>query len=137
MEAACDHAAVTTDEHLLGPAEIRELAARLGVRPTKQWGQNFVFDKGTVRKIVRVAQVGPDDVVLEVGPGLGSLTLALLPEVRHVTAVEIDPTLAEQLPQTVRSRAPLLADRLSVLQTDALRVDDRRAPRRATVCPNV
>ena len=128
---------MTTDEHLLGPAEIRELAARLGVRPTKQWGQNFVFDKGTVRKIVRVAEVGPDDVVLEVGPGLGSLTLALLPEVRHVTAVEIDPTLAEQLPQTVRSRAPLLADRLSVLQTDALRVSELPDPQPTALVANL
>ncbi len=73
---------------LLGAARVRDLAARLGLRPTKQWGQNFVVDANTVRRIVRLAGVGPDDVVVEVGPGLGSLTLALLPEVAHVTAVE-------------------------------------------------
>ena len=83
---------------LLGAARVRDLAARLGLRPTKQWGQNFVVDANTVRRIVRLAGVGPDDVVVEVGPGLGSLTLALLPEVAHVTAVEVDPTLAAALP---------------------------------------
>ncbi len=67
---------------LLGPAEVRALAEQLGIRPTKTLGQNFVIDPNTVRRIVRVAEVGPDDVVLEVGPGLGSLTLALLEAVR-------------------------------------------------------
>ena len=66
---------------LLGAAEIRLLAERLGVRPTKQRGQNFVIDGNTVRRIVRAAELEPDDVVIEVGPGLGSLTLALLPHV--------------------------------------------------------
>ena len=79
---------------LLGPAEVRELAERLGVRPTKQRGQNFVIDANTVRRIVRASGVGPDDVVVEVGPGLGSLTLALLAATRRVVAVEIDPVLA-------------------------------------------
>lgn len=115
-------------EHLLGPAEIRELAASLGIRPTKQWGQNFVIDKGTVRRIVRTAEVGPQDVVLEVGPGLGSLTLALLPEVAGVCAVEIDPALAAQLPRTVESVAPHLADRLTVVHADALRVEELPGP---------
>ena len=78
-----------SDATLLGAAEIRELAARHGIRPTKQWGQNFVVDANTVRKIVRVAGVGPDDVVVEVGPGLGSLTLALLPVVIVVVLAEI------------------------------------------------
>ena len=125
------------EDQLLGPAQIRDLAARLGVRPTKSWGQNFVIDKGTVRRIVRAAGVGPDDVVREVGPGLGSLTLALLPRVRHVTAVEIDPVLAGQLPQTVETRAPQLADRLTVLQTDALRVSELPDPQPTALVANL
>ena len=86
---------------LLGPADVRALAARLDVRPTKQRGQNFVIDANTVRRIVRAAGVGPDDVVVEVGPGLGSLTLGLLGEVSRVVAVEIDPVLAAALPETL------------------------------------
>lgn len=116
------------DYALLGPAQIRALADTLGIRPTKQWGQNFVIDKGTVRRIVRAADLRGDDVVLEVGPGLGSLTLGLLAQVRHVTAVEIDPALAAQLPLTVAEHAPHLADRLQVLQTDALRVTELPGP---------
>ncbi|QFG67733.1 16S rRNA (adenine(1518)-N(6)/adenine(1519)-N(6))-dimethyltransferase RsmA [Ornithinimicrobium pratense] len=135
--AGTDNAPVSTDEHLLGPAEIRDLATRLGVRPTKSWGQNFVIDKGTVRRIVRAAEVGEEDVVLEVGPGLGSLTLALLPQVKHVTAVEIDPVLAGQLPQTVITRAPHLADRLTVLQTDALRVTELPEPQPTALVANL
>ncbi|PWS51486.1 16S rRNA (adenine(1518)-N(6)/adenine(1519)-N(6))-dimethyltransferase, partial [Streptomyces sp. FT05W] len=80
----------TEPDALLGPADIRELAAALGVRPTKQRGQNFVIDANTVRRIVRTAEVRPDDVVVEVGPGLGSLTLALLEAADRVVAVEID-----------------------------------------------
>ena len=94
------------DVPLLGAAEIRELAARHGIRPTKQWGQNFVVDGNTVRRIVRVAGVGADDTVVEVGPGLGSLTLALLPVVDRVVAVEVDPVLAGALPETVAPHAP-------------------------------
>ncbi|GGK81335.1 16S rRNA (adenine(1518)-N(6)/adenine(1519)-N(6))-dimethyltransferase RsmA [Ornithinimicrobium pekingense] len=124
-------------EALLGPAEIRALAAELGVRPTKQWGQNFVIDKGTVRRIVRAAEVTAEDVVLEVGPGLGSLTLALLPHVRHLTAVEIDPVLAAQLSRTVGSTAPRLADRLTVLHTDALRVTDLPDPQPTALVANL
>ncbi len=105
---------------LLGPAEIRILANKLDLRPTKKLGQNFVIDAGTVRRIVRVAGVTSDDVVIEVGPGLGSLTLALLPETRHVVAVEIDPVLAAQLPKTVAERG--LADKLTVIQADAMKV---------------
>ncbi|MCM6777206.1 16S rRNA (adenine(1518)-N(6)/adenine(1519)-N(6))-dimethyltransferase RsmA [Nocardia sp. CDC159] len=107
---------------LLGPAEVRVLAERFGVRPTKQLGQNFVHDANTVRRIVTAAGVGREDVVLEVGPGLGSLTLALLDVVDRVIAVEIDPVLATQLPGTVAERAPGLAERLSVVEADALRV---------------
>jgi 16S rRNA (adenine1518-N6/adenine1519-N6)-dimethyltransferase len=109
---------------LLGAADVRALAARYGVRPTKQRGQNFVIDANTVRRIVTVAEVGPDDVVLEVGPGLGSLTLGLLPVARHVVAVEIDQTLARALPVTVSERAPDLAGNLTVLTADALAVDE-------------
>ena len=94
------------DVPLLGAAEIRALAARHGIRPTKQWGQNFVVDGNTVRRIVRVAGVGADDTVVEVGPGLGSLTLALLPVVDRVVAVEVDPVLAGALPGTVERHAP-------------------------------
>ncbi|MER7009075.1 16S rRNA (adenine(1518)-N(6)/adenine(1519)-N(6))-dimethyltransferase RsmA [Dactylosporangium sp. NPDC000555] len=108
---------------LLGPADVRQLAERLGIRPTKQLGQNFVHDPNTVRRIVRAAELVPDDVVLEVGPGLGSLTLALLEHGNPVCAVEIDPPLAEALPETVGKYAPEHADRLTVVAGDALRVD--------------
>ncbi len=108
---------------LLGPVEVRELAARLGIRPTKTLGQNFVIDPNTVRRIVRTAELRADDHVVEVGPGLGSLTLALLPEVASVTAVEIDGLLAAQLPVTVEARAPAYAGRLTVVTADALRLD--------------
>ena len=108
--------------HLLGPVEIRALATRLDLRPTKRRGQNFVIDPNTVRRIVRAAAVTSDDVVLEVGPGLGSLTLALLPAVAGVVAVEIDPLLAAQLPLTVAERAPTLSDQLRVVLADALTV---------------
>jgi 16S rRNA (adenine1518-N6/adenine1519-N6)-dimethyltransferase len=107
---------------LLGPAEIRDLATRLGVRPTKSLGQNFVHDPNTVRRIVAAAGLDATDDVLEVGPGLGSLTLGLLPAVAHVYAVEVDPTLAAQLPETVKGRAPEHAEKLTVLHRDALRL---------------
>lgn len=105
---------------LLGPAEIRELAARLGVAPTKKLGQNFVHDPNTVRRIVAAAGLRSDDVALEVGPGLGSLTLGLLPAVAHVHVVELDPVLAAALPGTVAARAD--PAKLSVHTGDALRV---------------
>ncbi|MEU8896363.1 16S rRNA (adenine(1518)-N(6)/adenine(1519)-N(6))-dimethyltransferase RsmA [Nocardia sp. NPDC048505] len=117
---------------LLGPAEVRTLAERFGVRPTKQLGQNFVHDANTVRRIVAAAGVGREDVVLEVGPGLGSLTLALLDVVDSVIAVEIDPVLAEHLPVTVADRAPELADRLRVVRADAMRVTAAELPARPT-----
>jgi 16S rRNA (adenine1518-N6/adenine1519-N6)-dimethyltransferase len=113
---------------LLGPAEVRELAARLGARPTKTLGQNFVIDANTVRRIVRTAEVGPDDHVVEVGPGLGSLTLALLPEVASVTAVEVDPLLAGELPATAGRHAPAYADRLTIVTADALRLEALPGP---------
>jgi 16S rRNA (adenine1518-N6/adenine1519-N6)-dimethyltransferase len=107
---------------LLGPAEIRALAERLGVRPTKTLGQNFVHDPNTVRRIARLADVGPGDLVAEIGPGLGSLTLALLDTGANVVAVEIDPVLAAVLLETVTERAPSAADRLRVITADALTV---------------
>jgi 16S rRNA (adenine1518-N6/adenine1519-N6)-dimethyltransferase len=110
-------------EGLLGPADIRTLAASLGIAPTKSLGQNFVVDPNTVRRIVRVAELSPDDTVVEIGPGLGSLTLGLLPAVRRVVAVEIDPTLAARLPATVAERLPDRADRLDVVTADALQVE--------------
>ncbi|MBI9114665.1 16S rRNA (adenine(1518)-N(6)/adenine(1519)-N(6))-dimethyltransferase RsmA [Sanguibacter suaedae] len=113
---------------LLGPAQIRDLAGRLGVRPTKTLGQNFVHDAGTVRKIVRSAGLTPGQRVVEVGPGLGSLTLGLLEADVSVVAVEIDPVLAAQLPLTVRETAPDRADRLDVVLQDALTVTELPGP---------
>jgi 16S rRNA (adenine1518-N6/adenine1519-N6)-dimethyltransferase len=111
-----------TEVELLGPAQVRGIAAELGLRPTKRLGQNFVHDPNTVRRIVATARLRPDDVVLEVGPGLGSLTLGLLPVAQTVVAVELDPVLADRLPQTVAERAPGFADRLVALHADALRI---------------
>lgn len=113
-----------TDDALLGPAQVRDLAGRLGVRPTKSRGQNFVVDAGTIRRIVRVAEVRAGEHVVEVGPGLGSLTLGLLEAGARVTAIEIDPLLARALPETVAAVAPGAADRLTVRTQDALAVTE-------------
>ena len=110
------------DGDLLGPAAVREIAARLGVRPAKRLGQNFVIDPGTVRRIVALAGLSAEDDVLEVGPGFGSLTLGLLTAARRVIAVEVDPVLAAELPRTVAAVAPGLALRLEVVTADAARV---------------
>jgi 16S rRNA (adenine1518-N6/adenine1519-N6)-dimethyltransferase len=107
---------------------VRALAAEFGIRPTKQRGQNFVIDPNTVRRIVRMAEVGVDDVVLEVGPGLGSLTLALLEVAGHVTAIEIDPQLAAALPNTIAEFAPGQVDRFQVVEADAMRVSEVPGP---------
>ncbi len=107
---------------LLGPAQVRSLADRLGLRPAKRLGQNFVHDANTVRRIVATAGLTATDVVLEVGPGLGSLTLGLLDTAVRVLAVEVDPVLAAALPATVLERAPTRAGALRVLMADALRV---------------
>lgn len=117
-----DDAEVTVASRLLSGADVRRLADRYDVHPTKQKGQNFVTDPNTVRRIVKAALVGADDVVLEVGPGLGSLTLGLLPAAAHVVAVEIDDRLAEALPTTVSEHAPDLVAKLSVVHADALKV---------------
>jgi 16S rRNA (adenine1518-N6/adenine1519-N6)-dimethyltransferase len=107
---------------LLGPTEIRALAARLGSQPSKRLGQNFVVDAGTVTRIAAMASLQLDDVVLEVGPGFGSLTLPLLAAAHRVVAVEADPVLAAELPATVAARAPRLAGRLEVVTADAARI---------------
>jgi 16S rRNA (adenine1518-N6/adenine1519-N6)-dimethyltransferase len=123
---------------LLGPAEVRDLADLLDVTPTKKLGQNFVIDANTVRRIVRVAGVQPGDTVVEVGPGLGSLTLGLLEADARVVAVEIDKRLAAQLPLTVAQltagsgtdvpgtdasgTGASVADRLTVIRADALQL---------------
>lgn len=112
---------MNADSSLLGPAEIRRLAADLDLTPTKRHGQNFVLDPNTVRRIVRLAELAPDDVVVEVGPGLGSLTLGLLDVAREVIAVEIDTRLATQLPLTVAHRSAA-GGNLRVLAADALTV---------------
>ncbi|HLX47881.1 MAG TPA: 16S rRNA (adenine(1518)-N(6)/adenine(1519)-N(6))-dimethyltransferase RsmA [Streptosporangiaceae bacterium] len=107
---------------MLGASDVREIAGRLGIRPAKRLGQNFVIDPGTLRRIVTIADIRPDDYALEVGPGLGSLTLALLPAARRVLAIEIDPVLAAELPRTVAAMAPGLAGRLAVVTADAARI---------------
>ncbi|MGZ6825253.1 MAG: 16S rRNA (adenine(1518)-N(6)/adenine(1519)-N(6))-dimethyltransferase RsmA [Mycobacteriales bacterium] len=113
---------------MLTAPDVRRLAAALDLQPTKQLGQNFVIDPNTVRRLVRVSGVGVDDVVVEVGPGLGSLTLGLLEQVRRVVAVEIDPRLAGLLPTTVAEQAPDLVGRLEVVLQDALLLEDVPGP---------
>jgi 16S rRNA (adenine1518-N6/adenine1519-N6)-dimethyltransferase len=113
---------------LLGPADVRLLADAAGLRPSKQRGQNFVIDANTVRRIVRTAGLTADDVVVEVGPGLGSLTLGLLGSASRVVAVEVDESLAEALPGAVAQYAPGLADRLRVLHADAMRIEQVPGP---------
>ena len=114
---------------LLTPGDVRELAERLGVRPSKRLGQNFVVEPGTVRRIAALAALRPEDVVLEVGPGLGSLTLALLEAgAGQVVGVEIDPVLAAELPRTIAARAPDRADRMAVVAADALHIEAHDLP---------
>jgi 16S rRNA (adenine1518-N6/adenine1519-N6)-dimethyltransferase len=110
------------DTGLLDPRTVRTLAAELDLRPSKQRGQNFVVDPNTVRRIVALSGVRPGEVVLEVGPGLGSLTLGLLEAGARVVAVEIEPSLAGRLVRTVTDRLPGAVDRLTVVEADALRV---------------
>jgi len=106
---------------LLGAAQIRELAAALDLKPSKSLGQNFVIDSNVCTKIVRIAAVGPTDIALEIGPGLGSLTLALLDSAASVVAVEIDSRLARQLPITVANHFEH-PENLTVLNQDALTI---------------
>ncbi|MCE3274424.1 MAG: ksgA [Propionibacteriaceae bacterium] len=118
---------------LLDPSAVRELASQLGLRPSKQRGQNFVTDANTIRRIVAAAQVTEVDTVLEVGPGLGSLTLGLLQAARRVIAIEIDDVLAAQLPETVGARLPERLAALTVVNADALQVDALPEPPTAVV----
>ena len=126
--AATAETEATATGHLRGAADIRRIAAEAGVSPTKKFGQNFVIDPGTVRRIAREAHIGPDSHVMEVGPGLGSLTLAILETGAHMTAVEIDPPLAERLPDTIAEFMPQAADRFAVVNRDALTVSPANLP---------
>jgi len=103
----------------LGASEIREIAKLLDLHPAKSLGQNFVIDGNTCRKIVRLADINNVDTVLEIGPGLGSLTIALLPVAREVIAVEIDRRLATQLTETMQNKIPNHADKLQIINEDA------------------
>ena len=114
----------TAPAPLLGASDIRRLAEDLGVRPTKTLGQNFVIDGNTIRRIVAAAGIGPEEAVLEVGPGLGSLTLGLLDAAKAVVAVEIDPVLAARLPQTVREWRPDAAGVFHLVLADAMKVTE-------------
>ena len=122
---------------LLGPAEVRSLAAAVDIRPTKQRGQNFVIDPNTVRRIVRESGVTADDVVVEVGPGLGSLTLALLAVARRVVAIEVDPVLAGALPGTIAEFAPDQAAHCEVVLADAMRVEEVPGPAPTALVANL
>ncbi|MEA5456713.1 16S rRNA (adenine(1518)-N(6)/adenine(1519)-N(6))-dimethyltransferase RsmA [Sinomonas sp. JGH33] len=115
---------MTEPAHLLGAADIRALAEELRVRPTKTLGQNFVIDGNTIRRIVAAAKLDPEETVLEVGPGLGSLTLGLLDAAERVVAVEIDPTLARRLPETVAQWRPGAVARFDLVLADALKVTE-------------
>jgi 16S rRNA (adenine1518-N6/adenine1519-N6)-dimethyltransferase len=129
VDGAREAAVAEPPVRLLSPTDVRELAGRLGLRPSKRLGQNFVIEQGTVRRIAALAAPGPGDVVLEVGPGLGSLTLALLEAgAGRVEAVEIDRVLAGELPRTLAARAPALAGRVTVINADALRIGARDLP---------
>lgn len=109
---------------LLGATEIRRLAEELGIRPTKTLGQNFVIDGNTIRRIVATANVSPEETVLEVGPGLGSLTLGIMDAAAKVVAVEIDPPLAQRLPQTMAEFRPGREEDLTVILSDAMKVTE-------------
>ncbi len=128
---------VSAVPRLLGPAEVRALAKRYGVRPAKHRGQNFVIDANTVRRIVQAADLRPDDVALEVGPGLGSLTLGLLGAAAVVTAVEVDAILADALPVTIAEFAPAHVDNLRVVAADALHITELPAPLPSALVANL
>ncbi|GIU55256.1 hypothetical protein NicSoilC12_10050 [Arthrobacter sp. NicSoilC12] len=109
---------------LMGASDIRRLAEEISVRPTKTLGQNFVIDGNTIRRIVNAADIRADETVLEVGPGLGSLTLGLLDAARSVVAVEIDPVLAGRLPATVAAWRPHAVGNFHLVLADAMRVTE-------------
>lgn len=107
---------------MLGAAEIRELAASLDIRPTKKLGQNFVIDPNTIRRIVQAANLTPGELVVEIGPGLGSLTLGILERTDSVIVVEIDERLANLLPETIARHAP--GKNLKLVRADALQITE-------------
>lgn len=113
---------------LLGAADIRRIAAEEGITPTKKFGQNFVIDPGTVKKIVTASKINSNDFVMEVGPGLGSLTLAILQAGANLTSVEIDPPLAKRLPSTVKEFMPNALERFNVILKDALELNAQDVP---------
>ncbi len=133
----CPREVQLTPPKLLGPSDIRELAGSCGIRPTKQRGQNFVTDANTVRRIVKTSGVGSDDVVVEIGPGLGSLTLGLLDVARHVTAVEIDEVLAAQLPSTIAAYAPDQVAAFDLVIADAMKVTSLPGPEPTAMVANL
>lgn len=116
------------EDSLLGAADIRRIAAEEGITPTKKFGQNFVIDPGTVKKIVTASKINSNDFVMEVGPGLGSLTLAILQAGANLTAVEIDPPLAKRLPSTVKEFMPNALERFNVILKDALELNAQDVP---------
>ncbi len=122
---------------LLTAPDVRTLADEIGLRPTKQRGQNFVIDPNTVRRIVRTSGIDAADVVLEVGPGLGSLTLGLLEVADRVVAIEVDDVLAARLPTTVAAHAPGLEDRFALVLQDALRVTELPGPAPTALVANL
>ena len=126
-----------TPPRLLGPSDIRELAESCGIRPTKQRGQNFVTDANTVRRIVKTSGIGPDDDVVEIGPGLGSLTLGLLEVARHVTAIEVDDVLAAQLPSTIATYAPDQMGSFELVVADAMKVSSLPGPAPTAMVANL
>jgi 16S rRNA (adenine1518-N6/adenine1519-N6)-dimethyltransferase len=127
---------------LLGAGDLRGIAGRLEVRPTKRLGQNFVVEPGTVRKIAALAAPRSGDVILEVGPGLGSLTLALLEAAvgvgdARLVAVEIDPVLAAELPKTIADRAPEFAGLVDVVTADALAIGEAEVGKPTVLAANL
>ena len=133
----CPREVQLSPARLLTATDVRRIADDLGFRPSKQRGQNFVVDANTVRRIVRTSGVGVDDVVVEVGPGLGSLTLGLLDVARHVVAVEIDPALAARLPITIAEHAPDHADALDLVEADAMRIETLPGPAPSVLVANL
>src|SRR3982750_964109 len=117
----------------MGATDIRRLAEEIGVRPTKTLGQNFVIDGNTIRRIVTAAKIDPAATVLEVGPGLGSLTLGLLDAAAAVVAIEIDPVLANKLPETVAKWRPEAAENFKLILADAMKVTELPGPPTAVV----
>jgi 16S rRNA (adenine1518-N6/adenine1519-N6)-dimethyltransferase len=133
---------VPTRVRLLGAGDIRGIAGRLGVQPTKRLGQNFVIEPGSVRQIAALAAPRAGDVILEVGPGLGSLTLALLEAAvgagdARLVAVEIDPVLAAELPKTIADRAPEFAGLADVVTADALAVGEAEVGKPTVLAANL